>query len=1170
MSTADPADEATDDLVARCVLVYEADGDAGVEALLAREPQLGPVARLRFVELRDAGLLLPPRRHPEQIGPFRVLRHLGTGGMGSVYLAEQRTPVARQVAIKVIRPGMDSQEVLARFAVERQALALLDHPHLARIHDAGLTDDGRPYLVMEHVDGVPLLRYCDERQLPTAARLRLFVQICAAVQHAHQKGVVHRDLKPSNVLVAERGGQPWPVVIDFGVAKAVQGRLAERSTVTLPGQLLGTPEYMSPEQVRNELDIDTRTDVYSLGVVLFELLTGTLPFRPQQTQRRDQAHLRQLLDESDPPTPSSRLTDLGADAAAIADRRATDLPSLQKRVRGDLDWIVLKAIARDRDRRYGMPAELAADLERHLRDEPVLAGPPTTRYRLGKFLRRNRLQVGASATIALAVLTGLGASLWFWRDAVASERTAVQHAERAEQNLTRALGATKELLSLGSGDLLDLPHMEPVRRQLMEKALALFAELEAIDTTGDARSRWHVADAQRMVGGMQLRLGSTAEALVNLRGALQRLQELAGSAVDEHQHDHALALAELGLASALLASGTTDAMGALLQQSVERLRRLWQRNPSDEYLHSDLLDGLLAYCQYVGRFDRPLARTLYAEAETLAGPWRAKPTETTPENLAKALLAACDHASLLTSVGDPAAARERITAVARELASAVPTNAPRLQQRRFLTVFRRTADLLFDLEEREEAAVVIERALRVVDELVREHPDVVPYHVHSVRLRTNLFLTNNRLGRNTEAKRDYAACLAAAEALIAIDGSANSRYLLAFALVQGAYAAMFHQGMGGEIDVKSTLADCERGLAILAELPPDLRTAHQTRRLEAVGLQCRAMERTNRGELDAAIDDYGAAAALTDSLVRDADDVQFTEQSLNLKVLRADLLLQKRRIEEARPVYEMAFQAMQELKDRHSRPDDWRIKERNVRSALARVRGLGGDVDGAVELFATLGHDENDWVGRDFAGKGLLETCLALPANDPRRADLLQRARTVLVSSFTRGHAVGRNDAMVQVMRAGTQRILAEVEQTAGDWPAAAAAWAAAVEGYAPSFEGRPSDRNRERLAAVMTGHGKALLRVPDVAAARAIADRMGALFAGKPVELLAAASLAARCAEATAGSPAAADHHEAGVLHLLAALAAGYHDGKALAARPEFAPLLADPRVVQALAAFR
>ncbi|MGW8282288.1 MAG: serine/threonine-protein kinase [Gemmatimonadota bacterium] len=347
---------------------------------------------------------------PRSIGPFRILKLLGEGGMGLVYEAEQRAEVRRRVALKVMRPGLDADQVLARFEAERQALAVMQHPGIARLFDAGVTEDDRPYFVMELVDGEPLTDYADGNKLPVADRLRLFVRVCHAVQHAHLKGVVHRDLKPSNVLVTVRDDVPTPKIIDFGIAKATGEPLTERTLVTQFGQALGTPAYMSPEQAgATGLDVDSRTDVYSLGVTLYELLVGRLPIDPREVG--PQGFFAQLvMKESDPPTPSTRFSTLDQDfQSAIAHFRRTDPGSLRSEVHGDLDWIVMKAMDKDRERRYETANALAADLERYLADEPVLARPPSARYRAGKFVRRHRWGVGVAALIAslLAVSTVL-------------------------------------------------------------------------------------------------------------------------------------------------------------------------------------------------------------------------------------------------------------------------------------------------------------------------------------------------------------------------------------------------------------------------------------------------------------------------------------------------------------------------------------------------------------------------------------------------------------------------------------------------------------------------------------------------------------------------------------------------------------------------------------------
>jgi WD40 repeat protein/serine/threonine protein kinase len=363
--------------------------------------------------------------HPTQIGPYRIVRVLGEGGMGVVYLAEQTEPIRRQVALKVIKLGMDTRDVVARFDAERQALALMDHPHIASVFDAGATADGRPYFAMEHVAGVPITDYCDAARLSTRARLALFTKVCDAIQHAHQKGVIHRDIKPSNILVVDLDGQPVPKVIDFGIAKATDQRLTERTMFTQHGLLIGTPEYMSPEQADPAgVDLDTRTDIYALGVVLYELLVGGLPFSPTRLREAGYSELLRIIREEEPVRPSARLTTLGATALEIAARRQTKPPTLAHELRGDLDWITLTALEKDRDRRYGSASEFAADVDRYIRSEPIVARPPTVTYRVGKFVRRNRLAVSAAAFIAFAVVAGLVTSTALFFRAETARRSA--------------------------------------------------------------------------------------------------------------------------------------------------------------------------------------------------------------------------------------------------------------------------------------------------------------------------------------------------------------------------------------------------------------------------------------------------------------------------------------------------------------------------------------------------------------------------------------------------------------------------------------------------------------------------------------------------------------------------------------------------------------------------
>ncbi len=395
------------------------------------------------------GEIEPEHHVGDVIGAYEIKKVLGEGGYGMVYLAQQHQPVQRDVALKVLKAGMDSRSIVVRFEAERQTLAMMDHPGVAKVFDAGQTKQGRPFFVMEYVPGVPITRYCDQHRLGLAERLTLFVQVCQAVQHAHSKGIVHRDLKPGNILVCEVNGLPAPKVIDFGVAKALSTSADPKTVFTQQGQLIGTPEYMSPEQADlNEQDIDTRSDVYSLGVVLYELLTGLLPF--QTSESTGLVQLQRMVREVDPPRPTTRMRD-HHDAATRAKCRQLDHRALLQRVRGDLEWIVMKCLEKDRDRRYVTADALLTDIRRHLNNEPVLAGPPGAAYRFGKFARRNRAAMAAAVAIAAVLLISTIVSMGYAvreaeqrRLAQANETRAIEQSRRAERAAERALAAEAE------------------------------------------------------------------------------------------------------------------------------------------------------------------------------------------------------------------------------------------------------------------------------------------------------------------------------------------------------------------------------------------------------------------------------------------------------------------------------------------------------------------------------------------------------------------------------------------------------------------------------------------------------------------------------------------------------------------------------------------------------
>ncbi len=381
-----------------------------------------------------------------KIGRYKLLQQIGEGGMGVVYMAEQEEPVRRRVALKIIKLGMDTRAVVARFEAERQALALMDHPNIARVLDGGATETGRPYFVMELVQGVPITQFCDQAKLPAAERLKLFIQVCQAVQSAHQKGIIHRDLKPSNILVTLHHGEPMPKVIDFGIAKATNQKLTEKTLFTQHATMIGTPAYMSPEQAElTSMDIDTRSDIYSLGVLLYELLTGSTPFPEKRLRSLGYGEMQRVIVDEEPERPSTRLSTLAdAHKSAVAKNHGEELAALSKLLRGDLDWIVMRCLEKDRRRRYETANGLAADLQRHLNNEPVIARPPTVIYRFQKMVRRNKLAFAAGTAIATVLVLGVIVSTWQAVRATRAKREAVEQRQSADTSAQEARHAEQK------------------------------------------------------------------------------------------------------------------------------------------------------------------------------------------------------------------------------------------------------------------------------------------------------------------------------------------------------------------------------------------------------------------------------------------------------------------------------------------------------------------------------------------------------------------------------------------------------------------------------------------------------------------------------------------------------------------------------------------------------
>ncbi len=701
------------------------------------------------------------------IGPYKLLESIGEGGMGTVYMAEQTQPVRRKVALKIIKAGMDSKQVIARFEAERQALALMDHPNIAKVLDAGTTLAGRPYFVMELVKGIPITDYCDAAHLSPRERLELFVPVCQAIQHAHQKGVIHRDVKPTNVLVTLFDDKPVPKVIDFGVAKATAQRLTERTLFTGFGAVVGTLEYMSPEQAAMAgQDVDTRSDVYSLGVLLYELLTGTTPLERAKLRAAGYAEILRRIKEEEPPKPSTRLVESKETLASVAAQRRTEPARLTRLVRGELDWIVMRALEKDRTCRYDSASAFARDVQRFLDDETVEACPPSASYRLRKFARKNRALLATAS--AFAALLALGAAVSTWQAIRATRAEARANRERASAtaNYEVARGAVDSYLNTITEDAdLNRTDFYQLRRKLLETALPFYESLIR-RAPGEGRQEADHARAYHRLGLVYFRTGATEAALSNYRQAQAILERLAATP-DGSTHREALVVAQESSGLALKELGRLAEAEAEYRQALARSEEFAAAAPKgDPHWQAVTARARWAIASVLDREGKTApAEAAYRRAYEASRILAAQvPTELTyqddcarhGEELSSLLSKTDRMAEALVVMRQVIASRETIL-------SGAPDDPER--QRNLARSYTVLAQVLDGLNRYDEADEALRKALERFEDLCRRFPSVPNHRAQAVAIGMNRGRLLTLLLRFSEAETAYRAAIELADRL---------------------------------------------------------------------------------------------------------------------------------------------------------------------------------------------------------------------------------------------------------------------------------------------------------------------------------------------------------------------------------------------------------------------
>jgi non-specific serine/threonine protein kinase/serine/threonine-protein kinase len=818
-----------------------------VERLLAQPTERADLDDL----IREINQALPTRNVEQaptrrRIGPYRLLEKIGEGGMGEVWVAEQTEPVRRRVALKLIKRGMDSDQVVARFEAERQALAMMDHPAIAKVFDAGQTDDGRPYFVMEYVDGLPVTEHCDKHKLTTRERLDLFVRVCEGVQHAHQKAIIHRDIKPTNVLVTLQDDKPVPKIIDFGVAKAVEQRLTERTLYTELGVLVGTPAYMSPEQADlTGKNIDTRTDVYALGVLLYELLTGVLPFDPRDLREAGFEEIIRKIREDDPPRPSARVSAVDKLSTLSARNRGAEPGTLTRQIRGDLDWITMKALEKDRARRYGSVSDLATEIGRYLRDEPVLAGPPSGIYRARKFIKRHRVAVTvvtlvAVMLVAFSIVTTIQARR-IAREAATAEQVSeflVELFEVSDPSESRGNTITaREILDQGAEKIeTELTDQPAVQARLMRTMAEVYFSVGLFEPAGPflerATERFSTIFGQRHPETLRTR--SMLGSFYRIRGRLEEAEEV--------------------LATVLAAQ--RERLGRHHPDSLETMRRLaWLRHDQSRYevleeMHVEILEARRRILGE-GHEDTITSMRDLADAYGHANKddekekllWDAVEVQrrTLGDDHPETLIAQSQFAWTFAKSGDYEEAQTRMEGLLEPYRRVFGENHPT------------TADLLYNLANVYERAGQTGKAVRTVQEAIElwgeargaRHPDTLQAIQHLGAIYVNL-------GRFDDAGPLLEEALAVQREVVGADHEDTRRTMRWLAILderEGRYsqaASRWREVLDANRSVYGT--GDHRTVAMMTRLGRSLEQAGQATEAEAMLREAVTVARENLGE----------------------------------------------------------------------------------------------------------------------------------------------------------------------------------------------------------------------------------------------------------------------------------------------------------------------------------